>query len=181
MEEEAAWAELLRRLMMMTRALGRRNLITEPSDAEDVAADVISRLQEADRLRRVARAVEPGAYLYAMLFHQAVELDRGRRRRRLRDAAIEEALGRDSLTDPTPTALEFLLAEEDLPRRQLQVERLRTELGRMAPDERRVVRERFWEGRSIREIADGLGVPYATVASRLYRLLGRLRARLGPE
>ena len=48
-------------------------------------------------------------------------------------------------------------------------------LATLAAEDRALLRDRFFDGRTAAEIARGLGVPSATVRSRIHRSLGRLR------
>lgn len=167
---EIAWAELLRRLRAMAAGLRGRGELLFPSDSDDAVAEVIVRLQSSTALQRVARSRHHGAYLYAMLINASRDI---RRRNQRRDR--EESIEPGALADPVPTALERLIREENEPDHGRLVMLLRRTLRRLSSEERSLIRQRFWEDRSIREIADGLGVPYATAATKIHRLLIRLR------
>jgi len=56
--------------------------------------------------------------------------------------------------------------------------RLEVQLHALAPAYQELLYARFVEGRSLVEIADGLGMPAVTVRTRLLRAVRRLRASL---
>ena len=62
-----------------------------------------------------------------------------------------------------------------------RVTRLRTELRLLSDDDRKLLRARFWKEDSIAEIAQHMKVSYSAVASRLFRILKRLRDRLNED
>ncbi|MDC0723651.1 sigma-70 family RNA polymerase sigma factor [Nannocystis bainbridge] len=69
-------------------------------------------------------------------------------------------------------------------RELLRIELLRVllhELEQLAPEDRKILVRRFFQGESAAEIAHGLALPAATVRSRLHRSLQRLRARLDEQ
>ncbi|MFZ6186072.1 sigma-70 family RNA polymerase sigma factor [Nannocystis pusilla] len=73
-------------------------------------------------------------------------------------------------------------AEPD--RELLRLELLRVllaELERLAPEDRKILVRRFFEGESAAEIARALAIPAGTVRSRLHRSLQRLRARMDEQ
>jgi len=56
---------------------------------------------------------------------------------------------------------------------------LQAELARLSPTDRAVVVLRYWEDRSVAEVAAALGISPAAVKNRSSRALGRLRSALG--
>jgi RNA polymerase sigma-70 factor (ECF subfamily) len=56
--------------------------------------------------------------------------------------------------------------------------RVRTALGELSPDQRKVVELAYFEGQSCSEIAGALRVPIGTVKSRMAAAMGKLRAAL---
>jgi len=60
----------------------------------------------------------------------------------------------------------------------VSVRRLQSAVAALSPAERVLVRQRFWEGVSVADIARGLGEPYSRVAVRMFRLTRKLRRAL---
>jgi RNA polymerase sigma-70 factor (ECF subfamily) len=59
--------------------------------------------------------------------------------------------------------------------------RVREALAALPPDQRTVLEQAYFEGRSLSEIAERSGVPLGTVKSRLARALGKLREVLDAD
>jgi RNA polymerase sigma factor (sigma-70 family) len=49
----------------------------------------------------------------------------------------------------------------------------------LTAEERETLYRRFWNGDSLGEIAKAQGLPYSTVAKRMFRLLAKLREQIG--
>ena len=141
------------------RALAR-SLVAD--EADDVAQQAY-----LQALGSPAVPSRPRAWLSRIVQHLAVDLRRRRARRQLREreAAVHERL---------PSSRELLEVEER--RRELVAA-----VDALPVDQRAVVLLRYYEGLPPRRIAVELGVPVATVWSRLHEALTALRAKLDRE
>jgi RNA polymerase sigma factor (sigma-70 family) len=165
--DEEAWREFSARVRRLAALSLRwqRGLLFE--DIEDITQDVLTRFLALDEIERLRAAREPASYLVTVLRNQARNLARQRGRREVRDEAfeterwLEGEKGGSEGAEPEVRAIRALLREID-------------------EDDRELLRERFWVGKSIAEIAAMRGVPYSTVAVRLFRLYRELRNRLTP-
>jgi len=93
-------------------------------------------------------------------------------RRERRDVGLE-ASELESVANPFRAEREGVTPEK--------TRRLREALEELKPDERAILRMRFWRGWSIGRIAEYLGTSYSAAAVRLFRILHKLRDRLGPN
>src|SRR5262245_3325214 len=132
------------------------------ADGEDVAQQAWVRALQAAPPRGDARA-----FLTTIVRRLAQNRLRSERRRSAREAAAVAA-------EPGPTP-EQVLAREEVRKRVVDAV--------LALDEpfRQVVLLRFYDDLAPRAIAQRLGVPPATVRTRLLRALDKLRARLDAE
>ena len=150
----------------------RRQTRTE-ADAEDL-------LQTA--LVQLVRTVESGkfrmsaaqwpAYVISCIRRDACDLYRADRRRRTSAAAAAEVAPK--VQEDTPWLTSAADAEHDR-------QRLETALRVMRSDYAEVVVLRVWEELSFREIAEILGEPLPTIASRYRAAMQILRQQLTPD
>lgn len=140
-----------------------RLLVGSAEAADDLVGDAIARVLPKWRSGSVD---EPIGYVRRAMVNLATK--RWRRRavgRRLDHRALDWS--------PLTTAADTQIAERDA---------VLTALAELAPRRRAVVVLRFYEDRSIDEIADLMGCAPGTVKSQLSRGLGQLATRLeGPE
>jgi RNA polymerase sigma factor (sigma-70 family) len=180
--DESAWGEFARRLAVFGAALRPRVPEGALMDPMDAVQEVLLRLHDPSRLARVRGATAPAAYLFAMVRHAFYDLQRQSTRaiphREVEDTPAEGSPESAGLIDPAENALDKLVAGERHEASQHQLALLRRALRRLSPDDRALLRARFWERRTTREIAAARGVPYSTVAVRLQRLLRRLSAEV---
>ena len=140
--------------------LGSRELM------DDVLQDAYVRAFRG--LARFEARAQVSTWLHRIVYNACMdELRRARRRRWLPLAEPRSQLDRD----PSPEPGE----------RVVQASVLRAALGELSPAERAAVWLIDAQGYDYREAADVLGVPEGTVASRLARARGRLRAILAEE
>jgi len=152
---DGAWEDLRRRLRHMARLLAAQD------DADDVVQTVLLKLQSPDALRRMRAARSPEGYAVVMVRNAAVDAIR----RRATAAVIAE-----------PVVVEWPDEALDRQEQQAAVAEVVDALGE---SDRLLLTLRFWEDLSIAEIARRLGMPYSTIAVRLFRLLRRLRNQPG--
>ena len=156
--EEEVWLEMRRRLRILAaiNRLGRFGLTFE--DTEDVVQNVLLSLhQQSTRLAAIRTAKTPHAYVMRMLRNAAIDFTRKNRPERPLDAESAEV----ALPPPT-TAWNDLLEE-------------------LGEGERRILEMKYLEGKSLGEIAQTLGISYSAAASRIFRVLARLRAERDME
>lgn len=160
--DNPAWSAIADRV----RSLASAVLSSEGAwsiDPGDVAQDVLLRLASPGTLRRVCESDAPEAYVLTII------------RNRVRDEMRSDPPsrwspwddhGREGVTLETDT----LSIDE-----QLALEHLLAEL---SEDEWELIRLRFWEDRTIRDVAEELGISYSAAGVRLFRLLHKLRTKL---
>lgn len=148
-------AEWLRRLA--------RRLVRDDGEAEDVLQEAWIAARGTERPPGV-----PGATWLAGFVRNAA---RGRRRTEARRAVRERAAARDEAT---------VSASRDV--EQLEIHRALIERVEALPEaQRRMIVERYLEGRPPRRIAADHGIPVATVHSRIQRALQQLRLDLDDQ
>jgi RNA polymerase sigma-70 factor, ECF subfamily len=158
------WNEASRRLRRYALRLLRHWPALDRHDAEDITQSVLLKLQDPQIRAGVARRGSPLAYLIVMVRNAAIDLARSREQ----DRRTTESLS------IRPDSLRLERAGADLDQHAV-----RELLAELTPEERQLLQMRFWQGLSIGEIAAFLEVNYSTAAVRLFRLLKRLRERLG--
>jgi RNA polymerase sigma-70 factor (ECF subfamily) len=141
------------------RRLGNR------AEAEDLTQETFLRFwRQIDRFE----GERLGPYLRTI----ALNLCRNRLRDSHRHPAVE--LTEERRADPGPSAEQHLLASEE-------AQRLRSALGALEPDQRRVLELRLIEGQSAAEAGRELGRTPEAVRALQYRALIRLRGMLAAE
>lgn len=158
-DTDSAWEDVRQRLHRIAR------LLAAPGDVDDVVQTVLVKLQSAESLARLRAARSPEGYAVVMVRNAAVDAVRRRSAVTTATDRIEEQPG----SAPRP--------DEVLDRRA-RSEAVRTVLDELEDSERLLLNLRFWEDLSIAEIARRFGMPYSTIAVRMFRLLRRLRDRL---
>jgi len=102
-------------------------------------------------------------WLFTVAYHQAMLT---KRRQKVRYCSMEEQ--DDTVSDESPGPL-FLAELRD------EAVRLRELLEQLPPGQREVIRQRVYEGKRFREIAETLGCPLNTALARMHEGLKRLR------
>jgi RNA polymerase sigma factor (sigma-70 family) len=136
-------------------------------DADDVAASMLVRLQASPLRQRIVAARSPAAYLRGMARYALIDL------LRKIEATVPIETNISKIAAPSPGATASAGGRNDV-----AVERLRSAIAALSPSERMLVRQRFWEGMSVADIARSLGEPYSRVAVRMFRLTRKLRRAL---
>lgn len=138
-----------------------RFTLGERHAAEDLLQETLLRAwRNLDALTPDMTALRPWLFTVA----RRIAIDAGRMR---------QARPAEAAADPSALA-----ATEDPIERFLTAHHLRTALGALAPDQRRVLLELFYRERSPAEAAIELGIPEGTVKSRAHAAIGILRRRL---
>src|SRR5262245_21139745 len=110
-------------------------------------------------------------WLFTVAYHQAMLLKRrGIPRQRL--AVRTDGAQTDGLADPLPGPLVQAEREDD-------ARRLRQLLDQLPAAQREVIRQRVYEGKKFREIAEALDCPLNTALARMHEGLKRLRLLWG--
>jgi len=157
--EESAWRALVERFSRYVYAIATRAYGLEEADAEDVFQEVFARTYEnLDRLRS-DEAIRP--WIAQTTRRLAVDRLRGADREQPHEDTIETADPRDAIAELD----EALSVHEALAR---------------MPERCGEILDRFFaRDQSYRTLAEALGLPEGTIASRISRCLDRLREELG--
>jgi RNA polymerase sigma factor (sigma-70 family) len=137
-----------------------------PAEVDEIAQELLIRLQKPETLRRVEVAGSATGYLVVMARNRLVD----EARRRQREVPLEPLLRIE-----WPSVQEAAAPEDDV-----RAQRLRQALAELRAEDRALLRLRFWRGWSIREIAEKNNLSYTAAAVRLFRILRALREKLGP-
>lgn len=155
--DDEAWEAAARFLREYGQALSRTYPDLQQHEIDDLAQDVLLKLQSLRTLQRLKAAGSPAGYLAVMLRNAATDLLRQRQRR------IEQEVTEELPAPETP--------EPDA----AVSERMRKALLALSPEERSLLRMRFWRGMSIAQIAEASNSMYSATAVRLFRVLHKLR------
>src|SRR5688572_27913917 len=142
------------------------------ADAVDVMQEAFLRFWRA-RERTDVSIADPVAYLFGCVKHAAMDCQRGGRRRARREeaaglAAAPEASGRDPM----------LTGELEREERRVAIE---AALVQLSEPQREALVMKVWAGLSFPQIAQALGIPPDTAASRYRYALAKLRGQLAEE
>ncbi|MCC7376508.1 MAG: sigma-70 family RNA polymerase sigma factor [Verrucomicrobiales bacterium] len=141
------------------------NFTRDENDTRDVLQEVFTRL--ASRPGLLQGVIDVRGFLLRLTHNLAVDVIRRRAsRRRTQDALAQEPA---PLFEPQPDPDQALV--------QKQIEQALAEL---PPDQRAVLQLKLWEGLTFDAIADVLGIPLNTAASRYRYAMDKLRPRLRP-
>ena len=149
-----------------------RQWVPSRADAEDVVQEAFLRFWRSPRRTQVSVA-DPVAYLFGCVKHAALDWQRGGRRRARREEAAGLATGPNA-SSPDPLLTGGLEREE----RRMAVE---AALAQLPEAQREVLVMKVWGGLSFPQIAQALGVPPDTAASRYRYALAKLRGQLAEE
>jgi RNA polymerase sigma factor (sigma-70 family) len=155
--EGAAWNELVERFSRYVYAIAVRAFRLPEHDAEDVFQDVFARTYERLGSLRNDAALRP--WIAQLTRNACIDKLRSARAEELMDAPLE---GR---ADVVLEQLDEALAVH---------EGMRT----LSPNCREILDRFFAQDESYRTIGEALGLPAGTIASRISRCLGKLRAHL---
>lgn len=157
-EHAAAWSAMLAILHEVVTQVARRT-DNRWIDVDDIVQRVALKLQAEAVLARLAASTVPLSYLRGLVRYTLLDVARER----------------------PPTVPLSELGEErgeisDSPGEPATDRRLQRMLRTLPADDRRLLKMRFWENRTVADIARELKEPYSRVAVRLYRLIERLKA-----
>jgi RNA polymerase sigma-70 factor (ECF subfamily) len=141
------------------------NFTRHEADTRDLLQEVFIRLAQRPELLQGVR--DQRAFLLRLAHNLAVDLVRRRgTREKHHEQLAAEAV---RVFAPAPEADEGAFGEA-----------LSVALGEMPPDQRAVVHLKLWEGLTFEQIAELLGIPHNTAASRYRYGLDKLRGWLRP-
>jgi RNA polymerase sigma-70 factor (ECF subfamily) len=164
--------ELARRVLTeqlpVVRAVAR-NLVRNAAEVEDLVQDVFEKALRS--LDRIDLAANPRGWMVTILHN--LHIDRCRQRARMRPHVP---------CDDLPIAVPATAEEGDAPIwSAITTEDVRRAAANLPDDLREVYVMFALEGRSYIEVADTLGIPKATVGTRLSRARARLKQLLTAE
>ena len=163
-EDEAAWGLLERAIRAKSQIFSSARWGLNKDDIEDALQQVLLKLQSLETMRRLQSAGSPEGYIVVILKNAALDI--------LRKRQTEQRLFRSLENDALYSAETEVSISED------QAATLQQELRSLSPEERWLLRMRFWRGMSIQQLADEMGLSYSATAVRFFRILHRMRAHM---
>ena len=169
--ERAAFEELYTRYSNILYATAMK-FLKEDADAQDVVQDVFIQIWDKAKLYDPAKG-KPLTWALTMTRNRSIDRIRAiQRRTRLRDDFEKE-----TVADESAGIREALSGVDASERTQI----LRDAVGRLSPEQRKVIDLAFFGGLTQSEIADRLGEPLGTVKARARRGLMKLKELLGEK
>lgn len=163
-DRDVEFERLARENEPLLRAVARR-LTGSDADAHDLVQDTLERaLRHFDRF---ARGTNARAWLFTILHNLFIDRCRARRPEARAQPVEDVPLAAPELEPPPAWT-------------QVTAEQVRDAVARLEPEFRTVYELRTLDGLSYDDIATRLGIPKATVGTRLSRARTRLRALLEP-
>ena len=169
--ERAAFEQLYTRYSNILYATAMK-FLKEDADAQDVVQDVFIQIWDKAKLYDPAKG-KPLTWALTMTRNRSIDRIRAiQRRTRLRDDFEKE-----TVADESAGIREALSGVDASERTQI----LRDAVGRLSPEQRKVIELAFFGGLTQSEIADRLGEPLGTVKARARRGLMKLKELLGEK
>ena len=169
--ERVAFEELYTRYSNILYATAMK-FLKEDADAQDVVQDVFIQIWDKAKLYDPAKG-KPLTWALTMTRNRSIDRIRAiQRRTRLRDDFEKE-----TVADESAGIREALSGVDASERTQI----LRDAVGRLSPEQRKVIDLAFFGGLTQSEIADRLGEPLGTVKARARRGLMKLKEHLGEK
>jgi RNA polymerase sigma-70 factor (ECF subfamily) len=169
--ERAAFEQLYTRYSNILYATAMK-FLKEDADAQDVVQDVFIQIWDKAKLYDPAKG-KPLTWALTMTRNRSIDRIRAiQRRTRLRDDFEKETVADES------TGIREALSGVDASER---TQILRDAVGRLSPEQRKVIDLAFFGGLTQSEIADRLGEPLGTVKARARRGLMKLKELLGEK
>ena len=169
--ERAAFEQLYTRYSNILYATAMK-FLKEDADAQDVVQDVFIQIWDKAKLYDPAKG-KPLTWALTMTRNRSIDRIRAiQRRTRLRDDFEKE-----TVADESAGIREALSGVDASERTQI----LRDAVGRLSPEQRKVIDLAFFGGLTQSEIADRLGEPLGTVKARARRGLMKLKELLGEK
>jgi len=165
--DEAAWYEVERFLRALAQRPKMAGLLRSAEDHGEILVEVLLKLRSMDTLRRVKTAGSPEGYLVVIMQHLAVDRIRKlhREEQALAELSYDYELYRGYPTEVTDE-------------RKEEAARLKEILAELPPEERYLIRARFWRKLTIEQIAGETRRSYSATASRLVRIVTKIRSQM---
>ena len=164
--DEEAWDTITHFLSSRARVLTFSFSNLQTADVQDLAQNVLLKLQSVETMRRLHAARSVEGYLFVMLKNAAHDLVRRRQLERVIFKSLEDAI-------PEQQAVEHV-SDQDAKGASLLGDALES----LHTEERKLLEMRFWRSMSIADIAKEQGATYSATAVRLFRILYKLRVQL---
>jgi RNA polymerase sigma-70 factor (ECF subfamily) len=169
--ERAAFEQLYDRYKNILYATAMK-FLKEDADAQDVVQDVFIQIWDKAKLYDPAKG-KPLTWALTLTRNRSIDRIRAiQRRTRLRDD-----FGKETVVDESAGMREALSGVDAGEKSQI----LREAVGRLSPEQRKVIEMAFFRGFTQSEIADRLDEPLGTVKARARRGLMKLKELLGPQ
>ena len=169
--ERAAFEQLYSRYANILYATAMK-FLKEDADAQDVVQDVFIQIWDKAKLYDPAKG-KPLTWALTMTRNRSIDRIRAiQRRTRLRDDFEKE-----TVVDESASLREALSGVDASEKSQI----LRDAVGRLSPEQKKVIELAFFGGLTQSEVADRLGEPLGTVKARARRGLMKLKEILGPQ
>ena len=169
--ERAAFEQLYARYSNILYATAMK-FLKQDADAQDVVQDVFIQIWDKAKLYDPTKG-KPLTWALTMTRNRSIDRIRAiQRRTRLRDDFEKE-----TVLDESAGVREALSGVDASEKSQI----LRDAVGRLSPEQRKVIELAFFRGFTQSEIADRLGEPLGTVKARARRGLMKLKEILGPQ
>jgi RNA polymerase sigma-70 factor (ECF subfamily) len=169
--ERAAFEQLYARYSNILYATAMK-FLKQDADAQDVVQDVFIQIWDKAKLYDPTKG-KPLTWALTMTRNRSIDRIRAiQRRTRLRDDFENE-----TVVDESAGVREALSEVDASEKSQI----LRDAVGRLSPEQRKVIELAFFGGLTQSEVADRLGEPLGTVKARARRGLMKLKEILGPQ
>lgn len=160
--DDEAWTLAEQLLRISGNFLRGRASFFTADDMNDIVQETILKLQSVRTMQRLRAAGSPLGYVTVMMRNALLDFARQRRR----EVALDHPLQENSAPQVSP---ETEIAEPH------EIQRMKEGLRLLRPEDRYLLRLRFWKNMGIKEISQKLGISYSATAVRLFRILSRLR------
>jgi RNA polymerase sigma-70 factor (ECF subfamily) len=169
--ERAAFEQLYSRYANILYATAMK-FLKEDADAQDVVQDVFIQIWDKAKLYDPAKG-KPLTWALTMTRNRSIDRIRAiQRRTRLRDDFEKE-----TVVDESASLREALSGVDASEKSQI----LRDAVGRLSPEQKKVIELAFFGGLTQSEVAERLGEPLGTVKARARRGLMKLKEILGQQ
>ena len=169
--ERAAFEQLYSRYANILYATAMK-FLKEDADAQDVVQDVFIQIWDKAKLYDPAKG-KPLTWALTMTRNRSIDRIRAiQRRTRLRDDFEKE-----TVVDESASLSEALSGVDASETSQI----LHDAVGRLSPEQKKVIELAFFGGLTQSEVADRLGEPLGTVKARARRGLMKLKEILGSQ
>ena len=166
MIDNEAWTTAEKLLRVSGNLLRGRASFVQAADVDDIVQETMLKLQLTRTMQRLRAAGSPAGYVMVMMRNAFLDFAR----RRQREVALDPP-GQEQRAPHSSEETEIATPHE--------INRIKETLRLLRPEERYLLRMRFWKNLSVKEISERLGISYSATAVRLFRLLSRLRDAMG--